>query len=153
MSSVSCSSVDDVVSFAIQKEEKAMDFYRQCAQRTKNKGLKEFFNELMKEEERHRDLLRALDPASLSGVKLQKVEDLHISDYLQDMKFSDDLTYQEALTLAMKSEEKAYAFYVAWQNRCMHEKTGKLFEMLAHEELKHKRNLEARYDDDILTWD
>ncbi|MGD9506801.1 MAG: ferritin family protein [Syntrophobacteraceae bacterium] len=153
MTAVTCSSVDDVINFAIEKEQRAMDFYLQCAGRATNKGIKTFFEEMAKEEERHRELLKSLDPAGLSDFKLDKVEDLQISQYLVDVKFTDDLTYQEALTLSMKKEEKAYEFYSAWKGKCMHEKTAKIFEMLAQEEMKHKRSLENKYDDEILSWD
>jgi len=153
MSTVSCSSVDDVVSFAIDKEEKAMEFYRKCSERAKNPGIKQFFQELVEEEQRHRDMLRDLDPQRLGDIKLEKVENLHLSDYLVDIQFKNDLTYQEALTLAMKKEEKAHAFYASWQNKCIHEKTAKIFELLAQEEMKHKRRIETVYDEEILTWD
>jgi rubrerythrin len=153
MTAVSCSSVVDVVNFAIEKEEKAMDFYRQCADRARNSGIRKFFQELVQEEQRHRDLLKGLDVDKLGEIKLEKVEDLHISDYLVDVPFKEDLTYQAALTLAMKKEEKAHAFYVSWQNKCLHEKTAKLFEILAQEELRHKQKLETKYDEEILTWD
>ncbi len=153
MTTISCSSVEDVVSFAIEKEKKAMDFYRQCADRARNSGIKKFFQDLVQEEQRHRDLLKDLDSDRLGKIKLEKVEDLHISDYLVDVPFKEELTYQEALTLAMKKEEKAHAFYVSWQNKCLHERTEKLFELLAQEELKHKQKLEIKYDEEILTWD
>jgi rubrerythrin len=145
--------VDDVVSFAIEKEQKAMDFYQKCADRAKNPGIKKFFQEMVTEEQRHRDMLKGLDVLGISDVQLAKVEDLRIGDYLVDVQFYDEITYQEALTLAMKKEEKAHAFYSGWQNKCGHEKTAKLFEMLAKEEMKHKRTIETLYDDQILNWD
>ncbi|NTV43116.1 MAG: ferritin family protein [Syntrophobacteraceae bacterium] len=153
MTSVSCSSMDDVVNFAIDKEEKAMEFYQSCAGRAKNPGIKKFFIEMVEEENRHREMLKGLDPVSLDSVKLEGIEDLHISEYLIDVKFTEQVTYQEALTIAMKKEEKAHAFYSAWQDKCMHEKTAKVFELLAQEELKHKRRIETMYDEEILTWD
>lgn len=153
MSTVSCSSMNDVVKFAIEKEEKAMDFYQKCADRAKNPGIKKFFIEMVEEEQRHKKLLQDLDPSGLDSMKLDKVENLRISDYLVDVQFKEDITYQEALTLAMKKEEKAYEFYSAWKDRCMQEKTAKLFEMLAQEEMKHKRKIETIYDEEILTWD
>ncbi len=153
MTTVSCSSVDTVIKFAIEKEEKAMEFYQQCADRAKNQGIKQFFQEMVAEEARHRKLLQELDLAALSNLKLAKVEDLQISDYMIDVKFHDQLTYQEALALSMKKEEKAHAFYLGWKDKCMNEKTAKLFEMLANEELKHKRKIETIYDEEILAWD
>jgi rubrerythrin len=153
MSTISCRSFDDIVNFAIKKEESAMDFYRQCAQRAKNPGIKDFFEEMVDEERKHRDMLKDLNPYGLEAFKLEKVEDLKISDYLLDVPFREDLTYQEALTLAMKKEEKSHAFYEAWKGKCLHEKTAKIFEILAQEETKHKRKLETLYDEEILGWD
>jgi rubrerythrin len=145
--------MDDVLNFAIEKEEKAMEFYRSCAERAKNSGIRKFFQEMVEEETRHRDMLKDLNPSALGDIRLEKVEDLKISDYLIDVKFREDLTYQEALTLAMKKEEKAHAFYSSWKDKCMHEKTARVFEVLAQEELKHKRKIETLYDEEILTWD
>lgn len=153
MSTVSCSSVNDVVSFAIEKEEKAMEFYRKCADRAQNPGIKTFFEEMIEEERGHRNMLRDLDSLNLDGIKLPKVEDLKISDYLVDIPFKEDLSYQEALILAMKKEEKAHDFYSAWKTKCMSDKAAKLFQILENEEAKHKRKLETLYDDEILTWD
>lgn len=153
MTTVSCTSMDDVINFAIDREIKAMEFYQQCADRAKNPGIKKFFQEMVEEEQRHRDLLKDLNPVDLGEIKLPEVENLKISDYLIEVKFHDALTYQEALTLAMKKEEKAHAFYAAWQTKCIHEKTAKVFELLAKEELKHKRKIETIYDEEILTWD
>jgi rubrerythrin len=153
MSTVSCTSMDDVINFAIDREIKAMEFYQQCADRAKNPGIKKFFEEMVEEEQRHRDLLKDLNPVDLGEIKLPEVENLKISDYLIEVKFHEGLSYQEALTLAMKKEEKAHAFYAAWQTKCIHEKTAKVFELLAKEELKHKRKIETIYDEEILTWD
>jgi len=153
MTTMSCSTVDTVISFAIQKEEQAMSFYQHCADRARPQGIKEFFLEMASEERRHCELLRGLDLSTLSGVKLAKVEDLHISDYMIDVKFHEQLTYQEALVLSMKKEEKAHAFYLGWKDKCMHEKTAGIFEMLADEELQHKRRIETIYDEEILAWD
>ncbi len=153
MSTLSCHSVNDVVNFAIEKEEKAIEFYRKCADRAKNPGIKQFFTEMVTEEQSHRDMLKNLDTLDLQGIKLQKVEDLKISDYLVDVSFTDDISYQEALTLAMKKEEKAHAFYSSWKTKCMSEKASKLFQILENEEAKHKRKLENLYDEEILAWD
>jgi len=153
MSTLSCHSVSDVVEFAIEKEEKAMEFYRKCAERAKNPGIREFFNEMFAEEQSHRDMLRNLDSLNLDEVKLQAVENLKISDYLVDVAFSDNISYQEALILAMKKEEKALAFYSGWKNKCVSEKASKLFQLLENEEEKHKLKLERLYDEEILGWD
>lgn len=153
MSTLSCHLVSDVINFAIEKEEKAMEFYRQCAQRAKNPGIKEFFNEMVAEEQSHRDMLRDLDSLNLDKVELKQVENLKISDYLVDVTFYDSISYQEALIVAMKKEEKALAFYSGWKDKCMNTKASWLFQLLANEEEKHKQKLEKLYDEEILGWD
>jgi rubrerythrin len=153
MSVLSCQYVGDVINFAIEKEEKAIAFYRECAERAQNPGIKQFFREMEAEEQGHRDMLKNLDTQNLSVLALQKVENLRISDYLVDVVFSETGTYQEALIVAMKKEEKAIAFYAGWKDKCVDGKASKLFEILANEEEKHKRKLEKLYDDDILGWD
>ena len=153
MSVLSCHSVNDVVDFAIQKEEKAMQFYQECADRAKNPGIKEFFREMVVEEQGHRDMLKSLDSLNLDNVKLQKVENLKISDYPVEVTFSESVSYQDALIIAMKKEEKAMAFYGGWKDKCMSEKASKLFQLLEMKKKSTKRKLEKLYDEDILGWD
>ena len=153
MAQIACRSMQDVVAFAIDREEKARDFYRQCAEKAQKKGIREFFQEMADEEERHRSLLVEQDLSGEGEFSSPAVEDLRLSDFMVDVKFTPDINYQEALAMAMKKEEKAHAFYVAWQDRCSNEKTARVFEFLAGEELQHKRKIEEIYDTDILQWD
>ena len=153
MSELSCHSTSDVIEFAIQKEERTIEFYRKCAERAKNPGLKQFFEEMADEEKNHLDMLRGLDLQALDEIKLQEIEDLKISDYLLDVSFDEGMSYPDALTLAMKKEQKALAFYSAWKNRCIDQKASRLFEILENQEAKHKRKLEVLYDKEILIWD
>jgi len=152
MNEYACRSMQDVIDFAIKREENARDDYLQYRDKTNNKGLKDFFQELADEEEKHRQLLADRDVSHLGAFEPTQVENLKLSDFMVDVKFSPDMDYQEALTLAMKKEEKAHAFYAAWQNRCADAETAKLFEFLAGEEMKHKRKLEDVFDQDILMW-
>ena len=72
---------------------------------------------MAEEEERHREMLAGLDPQDLSDIRLERTEDLRIGDYLVDLPFHPDITYQDALILAMKKEEKAHAFYAGWKGQ------------------------------------
>ena len=152
MSTYACRSIKDVVDFAIKREEEARDFYLKCRDKIKNQSLKDFFQELADEEEKHRKLLVDRDVSQVKAFEPARVENLQLSDFMVDVHFSPDMNYQDALTLAMKKEEKAHAFYAAWQNRCDDTETGKLFAFLAGEEMKHKRKLEDVFDEDILMW-
>lgn len=154
MASVSCRSLKDVVEFAIRREEEARDFYKNCAENAKNPGIRDFFKEMQGEEEKHRELLAELDlndeKPFAEFLEPEKTEDLHLSDFMVDVRFSPEITYQQALAMAIKNEEKAHTFYEAWQCRCASEKSRHLFSFLTEEELKHKRRLEEIYDSEIL---
>ena len=152
MTEYACRSMKDVIDFAINREEEARDFYLRCRDKIKNQGLKDFFQELADEEQKHYDLLKQRDVSNLADFEPAQVQSLKLSDFMVDVAFSPDMNYQEALTLAMKKEEKANAFYSAWQNRCNDSETAKLFAFLAGEEMKHKRKLEDVFDEDILMW-
>jgi rubrerythrin len=152
MTEFECRSMKDVVDFAIKREENARDYYLRCKEKAENAGIKDFFQELADEEEKHRVLLTEADTSSDGAFEPAQVENLKLSDYMVDADFTPDISYQDALTLAMKKEEKAQAFYSAWKNRCSSSETAKLFEFLAGEEMKHKRKLEDIYDDEILMW-
>ncbi|MEW6078417.1 MAG: ferritin family protein [Thermodesulfobacteriota bacterium] len=150
MSKHECRSMKDVIAFAIEREEEARDFYLQCRDSINKKALQPFFQELADEEENHRQLLLKRDVSNLKDFEPAQVQNLKISDFMVDIPFSAGMGYQDALTLAMKKEEKAHAFYSAWQNRCSDSETARLFGFLAGEELKHKRKIENVFDDDIL---
>jgi len=153
MAQIACRSMQDVVAFAIDREEKARDFYRRCAEKAGKKGIKAFFQEMAEEEERHRAILLEQDLSIEGEFATSPIEDLRLSDFMVDVQFTPDINYQEALAMAMKKEEKAHAFYLSWQDRCRSEKTARIFEFLAGEELRHKRKIEEIYDTDILQWD
>ena len=152
MSKLECRSMKDVIDFAIEREEDARDFYLQCRDKIKTRALKDFFQELADEEDNHRNLLMQRDVSNVKEFEPAQVQTLQLSDFMVDVSFSPDMNYQEALTLAMKKEEKAHAFYSAWQDRCDDSETTKLFAFLAGEEMKHKRKLEDVFDEDILMW-
>jgi hypothetical protein len=81
------------------------------------------------------------------------IDDFRLSDFMVDVAFSPEMTYQEALVMAMKTEDKVHAFYEFWQIRCGCKRISGLFAHLAAEALKHKKKLEAIYDSEILQWD
>jgi rubrerythrin len=148
-----CRTLKDAVLFAIDQEKKARDFYLQCKKRAKNPGVRTFFREMAGEEAVHLKLLREIQVTEADALASSEPMDYHLSDFMVDVTFSPEMTYQEALVMAMKKEEKAHAFYNDWKGRCSSEGMNKLFMFLAAEELNHKKKIESIYDLEILQWD
>ena len=66
------------------------------------------------------------------------------------VKPSADMTYREALVLAMKKEKAAFKLYLELSKRATTEDMKNIFLSLAQEESKHKLRFEIEYDEFIL---
>lgn len=140
----------EVIQFAIDKEIEAFNFYTSASQNSKYSGGKELFLSLAKEEEGHRRLLENLNMEKISEKRIEKVPDLHISDYMVEVEMRPDLSYAEMLRIAMKREEKSLKLYNDMKESNTDEDLKNLFTLLSNEEAKHKLRLEKIYDDEIL---
>ena len=140
----------EIIQFTIDKEIEAFNFYTGASQNTKYSGGKELFLSLAKEEEGHRKLLENLNMEKVSQKRIEKVPDLHISDYMVEVEMNPGLSYADTLRIAMKREEKSLKLYNDMKNSNTDEDLKKLFTLLANEEDKHKLKLEKIYDDEIL---
>ncbi|MGB9627687.1 MAG: ferritin family protein [Thermodesulfobacteriota bacterium] len=140
----------EIIQFAIDKEIEAFNFYKDASKNAKYSGGKELFLSLAKEEEGHRRLLENLNMEKVSEKRIEKVPDLHISDYLVEVEMKPDLSYAEILRIAMKREEKSLKLYNDMKESHTDEDLKRLFTLLANEEAKHKFRLEKTYDEEIL---
>ena len=143
-------SVDDVLEFAINNEQKAVDFYTEMAGKAQSAHVKKIFEDNAKEEKGHKAKLEAVK----SGKKLlseeKKILDLKISDYLVDMSLDQDFDFQSALILAMKREKAAFRLYSDLAGQTQDGNLKATFLALAQEEAKHKLHFEIEYDNEIL---
>jgi rubrerythrin len=145
-------SLDDILDFAINEEQMAADFYTELAGKMKNQEMKNTFEQYALEEIGHRTKLEAVKNGKKYQVSENKIADLKIADYLLDVDTDkSNMTYQEALILAMKKEKIAFRLYNDLANATTDEPSKKLFLMLAQEEAKHKLRFEVEYDSNILT--
>ena len=140
----------EIIQFAIDKEIEAFNFYTGASQNAKYSGGKELFLSLAKEEEGHRKLLENLNMEKVSQKRIEKVPDLHISDYMVEVEMKPSLSYADTLRIAMKREEKSLKLYNDMKDSNTDEDLKKLFTLLANEEDKHKLKLEKIYDEEIL---
>jgi len=138
------------IQFALDKEHEAVDFYTKCSSVTERPEMKDAFLEMAEEEKKHVRMLKNFKPERVEEIKLKKIPDLKISDYLVDMDFSADMSYQDLLILAMKREEASVKLYKNFTQYESDPALLKLFQILAQEELKHKNRLQREYDDYIL---
>ena len=143
-------SVDDILDFAISAEQEAVDFYSDLASRSKNQQIKKVFLEFAGEEMKHKSRLLGIKEEKTLYLSGEKVRDMKISDYLVDVEPKPDMTYSDALILAMKKEKNAFRLYSFLSEEVEDPLMKGLFLTLALEESRHKLRFELEYDEFIL---
>jgi len=142
-------SVDDILNFAIRNEQDAVDFYSKYAGLVK-KEMKDMFLEFAQEEIKHKARLMKIKEDKIFTFSPEKINSLNLSDYTTSGNFTMDLSYQDALILAMLKEKAAFRLYLNLSQKTDVPFLKELFLSLAQEESKHKLRFELEYDEYIL---
>jgi len=142
--------VDDILDFAMNSEQEAVDFYNELAAHSKNEEMQQIFNQFAQEEIGHKAKIRKLKEEGSYHLEKKQVEDLKVSDYMVHVEPSPDLDYQDALVLAMNKEKAAFRLYMDLSEKAHNEEMKQLFLSLAQEESKHKLRFELEYDENVL---
>ena len=142
--------IQDILTFAINQEQEAVDFYNDLSTRSTNSEMKEIFKQFAGEEMKHKAKLLTIEEQGFFDNFIEKEVDLKISDYIVQVKYTPQMTYQEALVLAMKKEKSAFKLYLNLSQKVNSKELKDLFLMLAMEESKHKLRFEIEYDDNVL---
>ena len=143
-------SVDDILNFAIRKEQEAMNFYMNLAGKSRNEEIKGVFEEFAQEELRHKAKLQKILTMGILSLPEDEVLDLKIADYTVNITPKPDMTYEESLILAMNREKASYKLYINLARKVEDIGLKDLFQMLATEESKHKLRFEVEYDEYVL---
>ncbi len=141
---------NEVINFAINGEKDAVKFYQELQTKVKFSAQIEMLKELEDMEKGHIVILENIRNKGFEKIETKKITDLHISDYLVDVKPSENMNYQDILIIAMKKEEKANKLYTEMANNFPGTELEKLFKRLSAEEAEHKLKFEKIYDDEIL---
>ncbi|MCK9423017.1 MAG: ferritin family protein [Bacteroidales bacterium] len=142
--------IDEILDFAIGEEQAAVDFYLMLAERSKTRQSRKAFTDFAEEEMRHKAKLLKVKETGSFQISGNKVKDLKITEYLVDVRPSPDMSYQDALILAMKKEKAAFRMYSELAENAINPGVRDIFLNLAQEESRHKLRFEIEYDDYIL---
>lgn len=137
---------DDVLAFAIAKEEEAAGFYRMLASTMKREHMRKVFEEFSQEEMRHKALLLDVKGGKKLTLSPKQITDLHISDHLVTITPHTDMDYKQSLIISMKAEQAALSLYTLLAQQSADDNLQILFRSLAQEEARHKLRFEMEYD-------
>lgn len=144
-------SFDDAIDYAVQREEDAVQFYRQLGEIVEFRERKDFILDLEKMEMKHIKILENIRAKGTSGISIPQVRDLKISSALVKPDPAENMSYQDILITGMKKEEEAMDLYTSLAERTNDADMKKTFLKLAGEETKHKNFFETLYDEEVLT--
>ena len=142
--------VDEILDFAIKNEQQAVDFYRELAAKTQNADMRETFEKFAIEEVGHKAKLIKVKEDKIFTITKDVIIDLKLADYVDHVRPSENMSYQDALILAMKREKSAFILYTKLASKTTNKDLQELFLQLAQEESKHKMMFEIEYDEVIL---
>ena len=134
-----------ILSLAIDREVEAYTFYRNVADKVKDKALKSLFDELAGEEKKHREFLQGFLAKDVSKMKFAAGHDYKVGDTLPSPKLTMDLKPLDGLVLAIKKELDAMQMYTQFAKAAADVEIQLLFTQLANMERGHKARLEDIY--------
>jgi rubrerythrin len=143
-------SVNQILDFAINAEQEAVEFYNSLAINAKSEDMKTVFKEFAQEEMAHKAKLMNIKETGIFEKSTSHVTDLKIADFTVNVAVTPDISYQDALIVAMKKEKSAFKLYLTLSERADSKDLKDIFRMLAQEESKHKLRFELEYDANVL---
>lgn len=142
---------EELLDFAIRQEEVSASFYRGLSGKVTRHWVSQMFEELAVEEEGHREKLLAVKSGSISKLPSDKVARLGLAGVLTVSDPTSDLSFSDALVLAMTREDAAVTMYNRMAEIATDPDLAGMLRGLAHEEAGHRLKIETEYDEQVLT--
>ncbi len=144
-------SIEDVLAYAIDKEDEASRFYTDLAEKVDRQEIAEMLRGFAAEERGHKTKLEQVKSGNrFLHIRDKKTLDLKIAEYLHEETPQEDLDYQQALMLAMQREKQSFRLYTDLARSADSEDLRDIFLELAQEEAGHKLRFEIEYEENVL---
>ncbi|MFO7860889.1 MAG: ferritin family protein [Desulfosalsimonas sp.] len=141
--------IAEVIDFAVMREEEARQFYIQLSRQAPDPFMQQIFMDFAHEEQKHRDTLKNLDKDGLERIFsriMEPINDMGIAEITPDTGADTDMDFKQALTLAMKREDKSEKLYSLLAETCDDDTISLMFVGLAREETRHRIRIERAYN-------
>jgi len=139
-----------IIDFAIEKEQEAVQFYRDLQKMVKFKAQVDLLRELEDMEKGHIIILESIRKSGPGNLVTENIRDMKISNYLVESLPTQNMSYQDILITAMKREEASQKLYADMAIEYKGSDLSNLFLKLSAEESNHKYRFEKLYDEEIL---
>ena len=140
-------SIEEILTFAMHKEEASYLFYTDMARMMEDKLVSELFEEFAGDELGHREQLQL--EIMKSGRVVNTDEDWSdrtARDYTLDGELPENFSCADALRLAIEKESAAFKLYIDLTRFAEDQEAIDMFTALAEEEVRHKIKFESAYE-------
>jgi len=141
------STLKSILEKTIQREIESQHLYNDLSIRVKHAAAKEAFQELVRQEQGHQNMLEQYLQGGLQEGTLNRdyAIDYRIAEKLDQPEISADMKLPDIFLLAANREKMAHEFYLTLAEIHPTGPVKKLLEELAVEELAHKQKVEFLY--------
>jgi len=147
-------SFDEILDFALEKEEKTATFYLKMAENTGKPSTRKAFKTLAKRSLKHRKRLLKVKRNGNMTIAPKNIQGLKITTYVtKGVPPHAEMDTREALVLAIRTASVTQNLYSDLANQAADPKIQALFGALAQEEAELKLKLETEYDDYVFAQD
>ena len=142
-------SIQEILEFALTKEEASVQFYRDLASRVTHSATKALFETLIRNEQQHIQTIRL--EINKQGFTVNAEEADKDSLYLWEERLEMDdeaceMDFVDALVLGIQKERAAFRLYAQLLGMTQDETFAKVLAELAEEEMRHVLQLEREYN-------
>lgn len=141
----------EIIDFAIGREKAAVTFYAELENTALFAAQKSTMTEFKTMETGHVVLLEGIKSRGTVNLSAVPVGSLGL---VLDLEAKDvslaDMTYQDILRTGIGREERSETLYSSLAASTANSEAKAIFELLAVEEMRHKRHFEALYEKDIV---
>ncbi len=146
-------STAEILRFAIEREEEAVQSYGDLARDAADPVLKTLLLELQTEEKNHKRLLENIVDGKAMAFTDREIPDLKLSDDVIEEPLGPDSGFQDLLIFAARKEAKAIELYSGLRDAASDPEFRRLLAFLIQQEKGHKLRLEQEYEKQILQED
>jgi rubrerythrin len=143
-------SLQSIVTFAVQREQEAVDFYGTLANVAAIPSVADELRRIRRAEEGHRDRLLAMDVAT-AAASMPAAEGVRISDYVVTAEPNPGMIWHDVVKIAIEREQASFSLYAALGRLAGDSAAKELFETLAGEEAGHRAYFQKLYDEHLYT--
>lgn len=152
-SAMTLKTFDEIIDFAIEEEKETYRFYKKLARAMRHRWIKDVFEDLAKEELKHKKLLENYK-RRMRIPRLERIPDIKTLECIKpDIRPHEDMNYGDVLVVAIKVEESAIRVYKRLAGGAADPEARGVFLALADQEAAQKSKLQAEYDEHYLTQD